>query len=77
MVTKHFIGDPVYFQERTSKILNNLRYLKLQDFKWYRDMFLVKVISKPNCGSHYWKEKFIFGSPTLFVENVRQKIKNK
>ena len=39
-------------------------------------MFLVKVISKPNCGSHYWKEKFISGSPTLFVENVRQRIKN-
>ena len=39
-------------------------------------MFLVKVISKPNCGSHYWKEKFISGSPTLFVENVRQRIRN-
>ena len=75
-ITKQFIGDPVYFQERTSEILNNLRYPKLQDFKWYRDMFLVKFMSRPNCGSHYWKEKFISGLPTLFSENVRQIIRN-
>ena len=67
-ITKHLIGDPVYFQERTSKILNNLRYPKLQDFKWYRDMFLVKVMPRPDCGSYYWKEKFISGLPTLFAE---------
>ena len=28
-ITKHFIGDPVYFQERTFEILNNLRCPKL------------------------------------------------
>ena len=39
-------------------------------------MFLVKFMSRPNCGSHYWKEKFIFGLPTLFAENVRQRIRN-
>ena len=70
-ITKHFIGDPVYFQERTYEILNNLKCPNFQDFKWYKDMFLVKVMSRHDCGSHYWKEKFIFGLPTLFVENVR------
>ena len=39
-------------------------------------MFLVKVMSIPDCGSHYWKEKFIFGLPTLFAEKVRQIIRN-
>ena len=39
-------------------------------------MFLVKVMSRPNCGSHYWKEKFIFSLPTLFAKNVRQRIRN-
>ena len=39
-------------------------------------MFLVKVMSIPDCGSHYWKEKFIFGLPTLFAEKVRQRIRN-
>ena len=39
-------------------------------------MFLVKVMSRPNCGSHYWKEKFISGLSTLFAKKVRQRIKN-
>ena len=29
-----------------------------------------------DCGSHYWKEKFILGLPTLFAEKVRQRIRN-
>ena len=39
-------------------------------------MFLAKVMSRPDCGSHYWKEKFISGLSTLFAKNVRQKIRN-
>ena len=72
-ITKYFIGDPVYFQERTTEIFNNIGCPKLLDFKWYKDMFLVKVMSGPDCGSHYWKENFIFGLPTLFAENVKQR----
>ena len=66
-----FLGDPVYFQERTSEILNNLRCPKLQDFKWYENMFLVKVMARPDCRSHYWKEKWISRLPTLFAEKVK------
>ena len=39
-------------------------------------MFLVKVIARPNCGSHYWKVKFISRLPTLFAEKVRQRVRN-
>ena len=39
-------------------------------------MFLVKVMSRHDCESHYWKEKFIYGLPTLFEEKVRQRIRN-
>ena len=42
----------------------------------YQIINLVKVMLRPNCESHYWKEKFIFGSPALFAEKVRQKIRN-
>ena len=49
-ITKHFIGDSVYFQKRTFEILNNLRCPTLQDFKWYKDMFLVKVMTRHDCG---------------------------
>ena len=76
VITKHFIRDLVYFQERTYEILNNLRCPKLQDFKWYKDMFLVKVMSRHDCGRHYWKGKFISGFPTLFVKKVKQRIRN-
>ena len=69
-ITKHFIGDPVYFQEKTSEILDNLKCSKLQDFKWYKDMFLVKVMSRHDCGSYYWKEKFISSLPTLLQKKL-------
>ena len=39
-------------------------------------MFLVKVMSRHDCGSYYWKEKFISGFPTLFVKKVKQRIRN-
>ena len=39
-------------------------------------MFLVKVTTRHDYGSHYWKEKLISGLPTLFAEKVRQIIRN-
>ena len=66
-ITKHFIGNPVYFQEITSEILNNFRCPKLQDFKWYKDMFLVNVMARPNCGSHYWKEIFYINKLLILI----------
>ena len=39
-------------------------------------MFLVKVLTGFDCGSHYSKEKFIHGLPILFAEKVRQRIGN-
>ena len=48
----------------------------LQDFKWYKDMFLVKIMTRSDCSSHYWNENFVAGLPTLFAEKVRQRIRN-
>ena len=39
-------------------------------------MFLVKVMTRHDCGSHYWKEKFISSLPTLFAKKVKQRIRN-
>ena len=39
-------------------------------------MFLVKFVIKLDGGSHYWKENFISGLPTLFSKMVRQRIRN-
>ena len=39
-------------------------------------MFLVKVMSRHDCGSHYWKEKFVSGLLKKKKKKVRQKIRN-
>ncbi|XP_052621359.1 uncharacterized protein LOC128127073 [Lactuca sativa] len=68
-------GDPTTFQEKTSEILMNLHCRKLTDFRWYKDNYLVKVFSRPDCKESYWKERFIAGLPKLFAERVRQKLR--
>ena len=40
VITKHFVGDPRIFQERSSKILQNIRCRTLSDFRWYHDVFI-------------------------------------
>ena len=74
-ICKHFIWDSNKLQERSSEILIKLTFPKLQDFLWYKDMFLNKVFLKTYCNYSYWKEKILAGLPKLFVENVRQRIR--
>nr|KAJ0185598.1 hypothetical protein LSAT_V11C900485610 [Lactuca sativa] len=74
-IIKNFVGDPITFQEKTSEILMNLHCRKLTDFRWYKDNYLVKVFSRPDCKESYWKERFIAGLPKLFAERVRQKLR--
>ena len=47
-ITKHFVGNPNCFAERNSKILQNLKCRTLSDFRWYHDVFLAKLMSKPD-----------------------------
>ena len=52
-ITKHFIGDPRILQERSSEILRNLRCRTLSDFRWYHDVFLSKVMTRPDINASY------------------------
>ena len=52
-ITKHFIGDPIILQERSSEIIQNLRCGTLSDFRWYHDVFLSKVMSRPDANASY------------------------
>nr|KAJ0190706.1 hypothetical protein LSAT_V11C800444760 [Lactuca sativa] len=74
-IIKNFVGDPSTFQEKTFEILMNLHCRKLTDFRCYKDNYLVKVFSRPDCKESYWKERFIAGLPKLFAERVRQKLR--
>ncbi|XP_070033110.1 uncharacterized protein [Nicotiana tomentosiformis] len=39
-------------------------------FRWYKDMFIEKVMIREDCGSAFWKERFISGLPRLFAEKT-------
>ena len=54
-ITKHFIGDPKFFDENNSEILQNLRCRTLSDFKWYHDVFLAKVMTREDARAFFWK----------------------
>ncbi|GAV72431.1 hypothetical protein CFOL_v3_15919, partial [Cephalotus follicularis] len=72
-ITKYFVGNPTYLKDRTSDQLSNLRYRKLQDFRWYKDTFMIKVLTREDANQPYWKEIFIIELPTLFTENIKNK----
>ncbi|KAK9268921.1 hypothetical protein L1049_000686 [Liquidambar formosana] len=74
-IVRHFLGDPLTIIERASEVLSHLRYLTLDDFRWYKYVFLSKVLLREDCQNDYWKERFIAGLPKLFSEKVKQKLR--
>ena len=75
LISKHFIGDPAKNKDITADLFTNLKYPKLHDFRWYRDVFLTKVMLRSDCDQSFWKEKFILRLPRLFYERIRIKIR--
>ncbi|KAG5570709.1 hypothetical protein H5410_060475 [Solanum commersonii] len=53
-------------------MLQNLRCKTLTSFRFYKDVFLRRVMELTKCNSSHWKSKFIDGLPALFVERVRK-----
>ena len=43
-ISKHFIGDPAKIKDKTAYLLTNLKCPKLHDFRWYKEVFLTKVM---------------------------------
>ncbi|GAV59371.1 LOW QUALITY PROTEIN: zf-CCHC domain-containing protein, partial [Cephalotus follicularis] len=72
-ITKCFIGDPTYLKDTTADQLSNLRCRKLQDLRWYKNIFMTKVLTREGANQPYWKEKFITGLPSLFAEKIKSK----
>ncbi|XP_009762347.2 uncharacterized protein LOC107782975 [Nicotiana tabacum] len=68
-----------YFSRRWSDnsetirtMLQNLRCKTLTSFRWYKDVFLSRVMELPESNSTHWKSKFIDGLPPLFAERIRK-----
>ena len=56
-IVLHFIGNPNRFQDKDYSKLQNLKCKKLGDFKWYKDIFLTRVLQREDNAKAYWKEK--------------------
>ncbi|KAG5572769.1 hypothetical protein H5410_062535 [Solanum commersonii] len=61
--------------ETIRTLLQNLRCKTLTSFRYYKDVFLCRVMELPECNSTHWKSKFIDRLPTLFAERVRKAIR--
>jgi hypothetical protein len=75
-ITKHFVGDPSVYRENIYDSLEHLKYPTLTDFRWYKDVFLSRVLIRTDNRAPYWKEKFIGGLPKYFAHKVREKLNN-
>ncbi|XP_059294476.1 uncharacterized protein LOC132047452 [Lycium ferocissimum] len=61
--------------ETIRTLLQNLRCKTLTSFRWYKDIFLCRIMELPECNDNHWKSKFIDGLPALFAERVRKALR--
>jgi len=76
-IIKHFSGRWSDNSETIRTLLQNLRCKTLTSFRYYKDVFLCRVMELPECNSTHWKSKFIDGLPTFFAERVRRPLEEK
>ncbi|KAL4189374.1 hypothetical protein AMTRI_Chr08g165120 [Amborella trichopoda] len=58
-------------------LLSNLRCPTLSHYKWYKDVFFSRLLTREDSHLDHWKKKFVAGLPYLFAEKVRTRLKNK
>ena len=71
-IMKHFVGKPSNITSRIYDQLSNLRCKNLGEYRWYEDVFTIRVMHRSDCNSPFWNEKFINGLPRLFDEKVKE-----
>ncbi|KAI5317880.1 hypothetical protein L3X38_037587 [Prunus dulcis] len=71
-----FTGTPSNTTARIHDQLSNLRCPKLSDFRWYKDVFISRVMLRDDSNQPFWKEKFINGLPNLFAHKIRTTLSN-
>ena len=75
-IIEHFIGTPSNVTSRIHDQLSNLRCPTLSDFRWYKDVFMSRVMLREDSNQPFWKEKFINGLPNLFAHKIRNVLVN-
>ncbi|KAI8545611.1 hypothetical protein RHMOL_Rhmol07G0053100 [Rhododendron molle] len=75
-IVLHFIGHWDNQRERSRELLQNLKCPTLTHFRWYKDVFLAKVMQRTDANSEHWKSKFVDGLPHFFAEKIRKKLRD-
>ncbi|CAL8118500.1 unnamed protein product [Prunus armeniaca] len=75
-IIEHFIGTPSHTTARIHDQLSNLRCPKLSDFRWYKDVFISRVMLRDDSNQPFWKEKFVNGLPNLFAHKISTTLSN-
>jgi hypothetical protein len=75
-IIEHFIGTPSELVSRIHDQLSNLRCPTMSDFRWYKDVFISRVMVREDSSAPFWKEKFINGLPSLFAHKIKQVLVN-
>ncbi|CAL9010817.1 unnamed protein product [Prunus brigantina] len=75
-IIEHFVGTPSHTQTGIHDQLSNLRCPQLSDFRWYKDVFISRVMLREDSNQAFWKEKFINGLPNLFAHKIRTVLSN-
>ncbi|CAL2240220.1 unnamed protein product [Prunus armeniaca] len=75
-IIEHFIGTPSNTTARIHDQLSNLKCPKLSDFRWYKDVFISRVMLRDDSNQPFWKEKFVTGLPNLFAHKIRTTLSN-
>ncbi|XLT58928.1 hypothetical protein HN873_051532, partial [Arachis hypogaea] len=65
-IIKNFVGDPSTFKDRIGTQLMNLRCPIMS--RWYKNVFMSKVIIRDDAHALFWKERFVAALPKLFSE---------
>ncbi|XLU80754.1 hypothetical protein S245_004174, partial [Arachis hypogaea] len=73
-IIKNFVGDPSIFKDRMQTQLINLRCPTMSNYRWYKDVFMSKVMIRDDAHVSFWKERFVTALPKLFSEKVLQKL---
>ncbi|XP_070002022.1 uncharacterized protein [Nicotiana sylvestris] len=71
-IIEHFSRRWSDNSETIRTMLQNLRCKTLTFFRWYKDIFLSRVMELPESNNTHWKSKFIDGLPPLFAKRIRK-----
>ncbi|KAG5571564.1 hypothetical protein H5410_061330 [Solanum commersonii] len=75
-ILERFSGRFTNQYETIRSLLNGLRCRHLDEFRWYKDTYLSRVMELPENGLEFWKAKFIDVLPPLFAERVKKTLRD-